>query len=167
MAETVTHFLQEYLSPPIVVFIISMLPILELRGGMVAAALLGIPWGTAIVISVLGNMLPIPFILLFIRKILDLLKKTGPFRKIAEHFESKALRGGADLVEKYPTRIAVGLWLFVAIPLPMTGAWTGSLIAAFIGLPLKRSAPAILCGILTASIIMSVITYVIPWLVTM
>lgn len=164
MAERVTELLQNYLSPELVVFIISMLPILELRGGLIAASLLGVPWKTATVISIIGNMLPIPFILLFIRQFLKLLKRFQPFRGLVRWLEEKAHRKGAELMQQHPRSVQIGLFLFVAIPLPGTGAWTGSLIAAFLGLKIERSAPPIGLGVLGAAVIMLVVTYVIPTL---
>lgn len=161
MAEYVTEFLRNYFSPELVVFIISMLPILELRGGLVAASLLSVPWQNATIITVIGNVLPIPFILLFIKQVLAFLSRHGPIKKIAAHFVDKAKTKGAEMMGKYPRRIQLGLFLFVAIPLPGTGAWTGSLIAAFLGISIKRSAPPICLGVLGAAVIMLIVSYII------
>lgn len=165
MAETVSLFFAKYLSPELVVFIISLLPILELRGGLVAASLLGVPWAKAMVIALIGNMLPVPFIILFIEKILHFLKDHGPIKGFARWIERKGMTKGAELQRKYPKQVMLGLFIFVAIPLPGTGAWTGALVASFLGLDLKKSAPPICLGVVGASLIMLVITYVIPWLV--
>jgi uncharacterized membrane protein len=165
MAEAVTEFLSKYVSPELVVFIISMLPILELRGGLVAASILGIPWQSASILCILGTVLPVPFILLFIQKILQWLTTIKLFEKLATHFINKAQKKGDEMMKKYPKRIQIGLFLFVAIPLPGTGAWTGSLIASFLGLPLKKSIPPIVAGAIGAAIIMLVLAYGIPAMV--
>ena len=115
-----TENLSQYISEEMVVFIISMIPILELRGGLLAASLLKIPAMTAIPICILGNIIPIPFILLFIRKIFKLLKKTKLFRSLIEKLENRAM-GKSDQIKRYEFW---GLLLFVGIPLPGTGAWT-------------------------------------------
>ncbi|MDR2933219.1 MAG: small multi-drug export protein [Oscillospiraceae bacterium] len=162
MAETVTNFLQQYVSPELVVFIISMLPILELRGGLIAASLLQIPWQQASVICIIGTILPVPFILLFIKQILKWLQKTKLFSRIAHHFEKKALSKGAEMIEKHPRGMMLALYIFVAIPLPGTGAWTGSLIASFLNLPVKNSFIMIALGCATATVIMLVLAYLIP-----
>jgi uncharacterized membrane protein len=166
MVEWVSATLNHYFSPSVVVFLISMLPVLELRGGLVAAALLGIPWSRAIVISIVGNILPIPIVLIFLERILRWMKDHEPFTGVARWVERKGMKHGAALQSKYPKQLQLGLFLFVAIPLPGTGAWTGALIASFLGLDLKKSAPCICLGVLSAGVIMSVITYVIPALLT-
>lgn len=141
----------------LVVFLISLLPVLELRGGLIAASILGVDWRIAFPISVLGNMLPVPFILIFINKIFSFLKKTK-FHRVAEFFEEKAQKKSGSL-SKYKEW---GLFGFVAIPLPGTGAWTGALIAALLRLDLKRSTFIITLGVITAGIIMSIFSYIIP-----
>ncbi|MDR0434735.1 MAG: small multi-drug export protein [Gracilibacteraceae bacterium] len=165
MVESVSSFLAHYVSPPVVVFLISMLPVLELRGGMVAAALFGMPWPEALLASLLGNMLPIPFVILFIRRVIALLGRGGPLRSFALWLVTKGTAGGARLQERYPRSLWLGLCLFVAIPLPGTGAWTGALIAALLGLKAARSASAICVGVLGAAGVMSLLTYVLPALV--
>lgn len=162
MVQSIIDILQRYLTPEFVVFVISMLPIAELRGGLIAASIYGIPWVKAAIIAILGNCIPIPFILIFIRKILFWLKNTKTFHKVADKCEAKALKGAADMIEKYPARLQWALYIFVAIPLPMTGAWTGSLIAAFLGIPFKRSLPAIIAGVCTAAVIMLILAYLAP-----
>lgn len=149
------EYLSPYVSPEIVVFIISLFPILELRGGLLAARLLQIPALTAIPICILGNILPIPFILLFIKQIFKWMKKIKIFRPMIEWLERKAM-GKSDKVEKYKFW---GLALFVGIPLPGTGAWTGALIASLLGIDIKKSSLAILLGILMATVIMYVVSY--------
>lgn len=144
----------------LVVFIISLMPILELRGGLVAASLLGVPWHIAFPICVIGNMLPIPFILLFIKKIFKILRKWPLFRTIIPKLEKKAGEKGS-LINKGRF---IGLFSFVAIPLPGTGAWMGALAATMLDIRMKRSFPIIFLGVLTAGIIMSVLSYFIPGL---
>ena len=144
----------------LVVFIISLMPILELRGGLVAASLLGVPWHIAFPICVIGNMLPIPFILLFIKKIFKILRKWPLFRTVIPKLEKKAGEKGS-LINKGRF---IGLFSFVAIPLPGTGAWMGALAATMLDIRMKRSFPIIFLGVLTAGIIMSVLSYFIPGL---
>jgi uncharacterized membrane protein len=165
MAETVSEFLRHYFSPSVVVFLVSLLPILELRGGMVAAALLNIPWGKAITISLIGNILPIPIVLLCIRSLIEWMGGVKGLRRFADWLQNKGAVQGAKMAAKYPKQLYLGLLLFVAIPLPGTGAWTGAIIASFLGLDVKKSAIYIGIGVLSAGAIMSVITYVIPAIV--
>ena len=138
-----------------VAFIISMVPILELRGGLLAASLLGVDILTAVPLCIIGNILPIPFILWFITPIFHWLKKTKLFRPLVEKLEARAL-GKKDRIEK---GYFWGLALFVGIPLPGTGAWTGALLAALLDIPKKKSVPAILLGILIATVIMALVSY--------
>ena len=148
--------LAQFISPEGAVFVISMIPILELRGGLLAASLLKIPEATAIPICVIGNIIPIPFILLFIKQIFKLLKKTRLFRGLIIKLESRAMKK-SDKVKKYEFW---GLVLFVGIPLPGTGAWTGALIASLLDIDIKKSSLAILTGICIATVIMYVVSYV-------
>lgn len=152
-----TMNLSGVISKEAIIFIISMIPILELRGGLLAAspALLNIPILTAIPICILGNILPIPFILLLITKILEWMKKVKVFRPTALWLENKAI-SKKDQIEKYEFW---GLVLFVGIPLPGTGAWTGALIAALLRLRVKKAFLAIFLGIIVATVIMSILSY--------
>ncbi len=156
-----TDNLSGVLPKEMIVFIISMLPILELRGGLIAASVLKIDLLPALLICITGNILPIPFILLFITKIFNLLKKTKLFRPIVEKLDKKDL-SKQDKIGKYEFW---GLLLFVGIPLPGTGAWTGALLASMLDMKLKKSVPPIFLGILLAAAIMTIISYVIPWIV--
>ena len=142
----------------IVAFFISMLPVLELRGGIIYSAARGIPFPTAFTICFIGNILPIPFILLFIRRILKFLEGFMYTKNLVKKIENRTHAKSAT-VQKYQL---IGLFAFVAIPLPGTGAWTGALIAAFMDLEIKKSFPAIALGVLSAGIIMSVLSYLIP-----
>lgn len=156
LVEWFSHNLAQFISPEGAVFIISMIPILELRGGLLAASLLKINELQAIPICIIGNIIPIPFILLFIRQIFKMLKKTKTFHGLIEKLEARAM-GKSDKIKRYEFW---GLLLFVGIPLPGTGAWTGALIASLLDIDIKKSSFAILCGIFMASAIMYVISYV-------
>lgn len=150
-----TTNLSPFISAEAVVFFISMIPILELRGGLLAASLLKIAPQTAIPLCIIGNIIPIPFILLFIRQIFKLMKKTKAFRGPITKLESRAM-GKSDKIKKYEFW---GLLFFVGIPLPGTGAWTGALIASLLEIDIKKSSLAILGGIFLASVIMYVFSY--------
>ncbi len=145
------------ISKELIAFIISMVPILELRGGLLAAgpAILDIPMWQAIPICVIGNLVPIPFILLLITKIFDWMKGTRKLKPIVEKLEKKAL-SKSDQIEKYEFW---GLMIFVGIPLPGTGAWTGALIAALLGIRFRKAFPAIVLGVCLAAFIMTVLSY--------
>ena len=149
------------LNHDVVIFIISLLPILEMRGGMIAATLLGVPYVRALIICVIGNIIPIPFILLFIKKIFAWLKNFKTTGRFVNWLEAKTLKKRGQ-IDKF------GFWgliLFVGIPLPGTGGWTGALLASLLGIPVKKSSFAIGLGICLCAIIMSVATYLIPWIV--
>jgi uncharacterized membrane protein len=137
-----------------------MLPVVELRGGLPYAAIRGVPVAWAFIICFAGNILPVPFILFFIRKIFAYLKRFKHIGKLVTKIEKRAI-AKSDTVRKNQL---LGLFLFVAIPLPGTGAWTGSLIAAILNLPIKKSFPAIALGVLCAGVIMVVLSYLIPGL---
>ena len=147
--------LGKYVSKEAVVFLISMIPILELRGGLIVSKLLQVPITMAIPLCIIGNIIPIPFILLFIKQILKWMKKIRIFRGLVERLEAKAM-GKSDNIRKYEFW---GLVLFVGIPLPGTGAWTGSLIAALLDVDFKKAVLAELLGIAIATIIMSIFSY--------
>lgn len=147
--------LGKYVSKEIVVFIISMIPILELRGGLIVSKLIQVPITTAVPLCIIGNIIPIPFILLFIKQIFKWMKKIKIFRGIIEKLESRAM-SKSDNIRKYEFW---GLVLFVGIPLPGTGAWTGSLIAALLDVDFKKAIQAELLGIAIATIIMSILSY--------
>ena len=141
----------------ILVFIISVLPILELRGGLLAASLLEVDPLVAYIISIIGNILPVPFILFFIKRIIDWLRKSKVnfFKKIAKFLDEKVEKN-KEKIEKYGY---LGLILFVGVPLPGTGAWTGCLLAAVLNMDRKKSFACVVCGVLMASIIMMVLSY--------
>lgn len=148
-------FFGQSVSKELIVFIISLMPILELRGGLIAASLLKVPYLKAAVICILGNILPIPFVLLFLNKLFDIMEKWEPTKKLVKFFKNRA--------EKYKPQIDkygfLGLVLFVGIPLPGTGAWTGSLVASVFNMDLKKSSLGIFLGIIIAFLIMSIVSY--------
>ena len=155
LALWVANTLGKYVSAKMVVFIVSLMPILECRGGLIVAKLLGVDLLEAIPICVIGNLLPIPFILLFIKEIFKWMKQFAIFRPLVERLEqrgmarSKALENGEF----------VALMLFVGIPLPGTGGWTGSLAAALLDMDIKKASLAILLGVFIATVIMSIVSY--------
>ena len=141
--------------------IISMLPIIELRGAIPVGVLLGMPPIESFLISVVGNLIPIPFVILLGRPIFNWLKKTKLFAGLMEKLE-KRIEKKAD---SGMIKAALRLYIFVAIPLPGTGAWTGALIASMFDMRFKYALPAIVLGVLTAGIIMTVGSYGISSLV--
>jgi len=143
------------LGKEIIVFIISMFPILELRGGLVAAALLDMNSLASFVICIIANMLVIPIALFLLEKIFNFLKKIKIFNKIITKIENKTL-SKKDKLDKYGY---LGLLLFVGIPLPGTGAWTGCFLASLLNLDKKKSALAAMGGVLMAGIIMMIISF--------
>lgn len=136
------------------VFIVSMLPIIELRGAVPFGITLGIDWWLVYILSVVGNVLPVPFIILFFRPIIDYLEKTRLFGKLAQKLK-KRTTSKIDGVNKYKM---FGLFLFVATPLPGTGAWTGAAIAAIMKMRIKHSLPTILLGVMAAGVIMTAVS---------
>ena len=136
--------------------LVSMVPIVELRGGLPFGVALGLPYHLAFPAAVIGNLIPAPFIIVYIRRVFELMRKYLPWLNgIVDKLEKKAHLKGQK-VQKYQY---LGLWLFVAIPLPGTGAWTGSLAAAFLGMRLKKAMPAVVLGVLTAGCIMLGLTH--------
>ena len=151
-----TANLSGVISKEAIIFIISMIPILELRGALlVAGPLLGVPVAKAIPLCILGNIIPVPFILLLIRYVLEWMKKVPCFRGIALWLERKAMSKKGQ-IEKYEFW---GLMLFVGIPLPGTGAWTGALVASLLHMKFGKAFGAILVGIALATVIMSILSY--------
>jgi len=154
LVELIVESFSGKISKEIIVFVVSMIPILELRGSILAAGFLKMEFLSTFIIAVLGNMLPIPFILIFIDKIFGWLKKTK-LKDFVEKLENKAL-SKSDQIRKYGR---FGLFLFVAIPLPGTGAWTGGLAATLLRMKIKDSLPAIFLGVVTAGLIMSLLSF--------
>ena len=146
----------------LIVFVVSMIPIVELRGGIICASLLGLPVWRGVLFCLLGNAIPVPFILLFITPIFDWLKKARIFRPMVEGLEKRSM-GESEKIQRMEFW---GLALFVGIPLPGTGAWTGSLIASLLDIRFKKALPAVYLGLLIATVIMCTVSYLIPWLVS-
>lgn len=144
----------QHISPELSVFIVSMLPLIEERGGLVLAKLLGLPMWRAVLICVIGNIIPIPFILLLIKKIIHWMADHH-LSRVAVWLEEKAAKNKPK-IDKYGFW---GLTLFVGIPLPGTGAWTGSLVAALFDMDLKRASISILIGVFLAAVIMTLFSY--------
>lgn len=141
----------------LITFFVGMIPIIELRGAIPIGVGLGLSYFEAFIFSFLGNIVPIYFIVKFIRPLFDFFGRWKPFKIIIDWATEKATRN----IENSPRLqnfTALGLFLFVAIPLPGTGAWVGSLIANFLNLPPKKAIPPIIAGVITAGIIVLVVT---------
>lgn len=136
-------------------FIVSMIPLIELRGAVPLGALMGMEWWKVFAISVVGNLIPVPFVLLLGRPIFGWLKKTRLLSGFAHWYENKLL-SKADKVRRYE---AIGLCLFVGIPLPGTGAWSGAVLAALLDLRMRSALLAIAGGVVLAGIIMTLGAY--------
>lgn len=161
MLTYLTNLFAQFQAPnEIIIFLVSLFPIVELRGGIVAAKMLGVPLINAYFICLAGNMLPIPFILIFIKSIFEFLKKFSYTKRIIEKLEKSAFRKSDSIKKKQ----LLGLFLFVAIPLPGTGGWTGALIASLLEIPFNKAFTTILAGVATAGVIMIFISYFIPGL---
>ena len=155
LAQWFAQNLGSVISHHAVIFLVSMIPILELRGGLIVGSLLHVPMWEAIPVCIVGNIIPVPFILLLITRIFALLRKTKLFRPLVDKLENRAM-SKSDTIARYEFW---GLMLFVGIPLPGTGAWTGSLIAALLGIKNRKAVPAILLGLIMATVIICVIFY--------
>lgn len=158
MTEKIVEYIIQnvsWLSKELVVFIISMMPILELRGGVLAGYWLGLPLLTTSIIAVIGNLLPIPFILFFIEKILTFLEKHNILTNFIHKIRERALHKSKGLQNME----FIGLMLFVGIPLPGTGAWTGALVAETLQMDRKKALLAIFLGVFIALAIMLIVSY--------
>ena len=137
-------------------FALSMVPVIELRGAVPLGVAMDLPLWMVLAVSVLGNMVPVPFIILFIRYIFAWLrKKSAFFENLVSKLEHRA-QEKAKLLYRYEL---LGLFILVAIPLPGTGAWTGALVAALLDIRVKVAVPVIFAGVLTAGIIMMILSY--------
>lgn len=146
-----SFFTTTYVGKLIVIFIIGMTPVLELRGAIPFAAFYGIPFGVAFPVAVLGNLVPVPFIILFVRRVFLFIRRRIPkLNRLVDRLEEKG-RKKQSALEK---GTFVGLFILVAVPLPGTGAWTGALVAAMTNLRMKYAFPAIALGVVTAGLIM-------------
>ena len=142
----------------LIVFLISMVPLIELRGAIPYAVGFQLPLLPSYIVAILGNMLPVPFIFLFARKILEWGKDKKLTKKFFTFCLEKGNKGGKKLQEKAGRNVYFALFLFVGIPLPGTGAWTGTLAASLLNLDFKKSVIAIMGGVVLAGIIMGVIS---------
>ena len=140
----------------LITFLMAMVPVVELRGAIPYGVIAGLSVPEAFILSVLGNIAPIPFLVVFTRKIFEWLRtQSDGLDRLVRRLEAKAEKNKA-VVQKYEF---FGLMLLVAIPLPGTGAWTGALVAAMMNMRLKRAMPAIIVGVLVAGIIVTTLTY--------
>lgn len=151
---SLVELFSETIPGELTVFLLSLMPIIELRGGILAAKLLQLDMLPAFFICLVGTLLPTPFILLFINKIFDWMRNTR-FVKLVDKMEAKG-RSKFDKINRYKT---IGLMIFVAIPLPGTGAWTGSLAAALMKMDFKSAMLSVALGTLIADIIMCILSY--------
>ncbi|MDR0670743.1 MAG: small multi-drug export protein [Oscillospiraceae bacterium] len=139
----------------VMTFFISMVPVIELRGAIPVAAVAGLPWYTAFFVSAIGNMAPVPFIVAYTRRVFLWMKDRNRLAGAVYRLEKRALAKAGKLY-RYEL---IGLCLFVAMPLPGTGAWTGALIAALLDMRLKNAFPAILAGVVIAAAVVTGLTY--------
>lgn len=148
--------LQTYAGKIVMTFLLSMVPVMELRGALPIGVASGLNIWVAIFVTVIGNLVPVPFIIIFIRKIFAWLRtKSNGLNRLVTKLEQKAAKNSA-MVSKYEM---FGLCLLVAIPLPGTGAWTGALVAAMLDMRLKKAFPTITLGVIIAAVIVAIITY--------
>ncbi|MBF1332670.1 MAG: small multi-drug export protein [Leptotrichia sp.] len=137
------------------IFLISLLPVIELRGSIPVGYYQGLPWYTNMITSIIGNLLPVPFILLFVVKVFEFMKKRNIMVGFIEKIEKRAMSRSDSIANKE----FIGLMLFVAIPLPGTGAWTGALIAALLQFNRKKSFMYICIGVLIAASLVTLGVY--------
>jgi uncharacterized membrane protein len=144
----------------LIVFIVSMVPLIELRGAIPYAVAFNLPLLPSYIIAIIGNMLPVPFIFFFARKVLEWGKDVAftPFAKFCRFCIEKGEKGKEKLLSTSKNGIYIALFLFVGIPLPGTGAWTGTLAASFLDLDFKKSVIAVVCGVILAGIIMGLLS---------
>ncbi len=157
IVNAIRDFFLETVGRELCVMFCSMIPIIELRGAIPMGAILGLPWWQSYLLSVLGNMIPVPFILLFIKAFLGWAMKTKIkfFNKLAGWLNRKVEKN-RDKIAKYSFW---GVCFFVAVPLPVTGAWTGSLVAAMIDMKFWKALLSCLLGVMIAGVIMTLISY--------
>ena len=152
----ITWLTQTEFGQALATFFISMVPVIELRGGLPYGIGFGLDYPVALIMAVLGNMVPVPFIIIFIRRIFEWLRSKSEWcERLVGNLERKAHLKGKT-VQKYS---AIGLCILVAIPLPGTGAWTGALVAAILDMRLKRALPPIFLGVCIAAAIMTAVTF--------
>ncbi len=138
----------------LIIFFISMVPLIELRGAIPVSQAFGLPLTTSYIICIVGNMIPVPFIYLFARRFLEWGSNKKLIGGMCTFFLVKGRRGGQRLQEKAGHGLFVALMLFVGIPLPGTGAWTGTLAASLLDMDFKRTIIAVMLGVIIAGVIM-------------
>jgi uncharacterized membrane protein len=153
--EAIEQFFLETVGRELCVFFCAMLPVIELRGAIPLGAGLGLPWWQSFGLSLAGNLLPVPFLLLLWQVVLRLLRRFRWTVRVADWLEARALRSR----ERVENRAFWGLLVFVAIPLPGTGAWTGSLLSSVTGIRFWKAMVAIVLGVIGAGVIMTLISY--------
>ena len=151
MIEHLSSMWQELL----VVFGISMVPVIELRGAIPIAIAYNIPWQIAYLLCVVGNMFPVPFVIAYMKPVFGFIRRSKLFVKLIDWIETRTMKK-AETVLKYS---GIALFLFVAIPVPGTGAWTGAMIAAILGMRMKYSVPWIALGVAVAGMIVTLLSY--------
>ena len=139
----------------IILFLISMIPLVELRGAIPVGAAMDLPFAECVILSIIANLLPVPFIILFIRKIFDFCHKKNWFVKQINWLETRVMKK-SGVVKKYE---AIGLAIFVGIPLPGTGAWSGALLAALLDIRMRVALPAIFAGVIFAGLVVGGVSY--------
>ena len=143
----------------LLVFLVSMVPIIELRGGVPIAVGMGLDYFTALIICVIGNMLPVPFVYFFARKVLNWGANKKYIGKFCSYCLNKGERGGQKLIKSTGRGgLFVALMLFVGIPLPGTGAWTGTLAASFLNMGIKSTTLSVCLGVIIAGVIMAIVS---------
>ncbi len=144
----------------LIVFFVSMVPLIELRGAIPYAIGYNLPLLPSYIIAIIGNMLPVPIIFFFARKVLEWGKDVSfkPFAKFCRFCIEKGEKGKEKLLASSKDGIYIALFLFVGIPLPGTGAWTGTLAASFLDLDFKKSIIAVMCGVVLAGVIMGLLS---------
>jgi len=136
------------------IFLISMVPLIELRGAIPVSQFMGLPIIPSYIVCILGNMVPVPFIYLFARKVLEWGKDKPVIGKFFTFCLEKGEKGGKKLTAKAGRGLFIALMLFVGIPLPGTGAWTGTLAASILDMDFKQTVAAVMLGVLLAGVIM-------------
>ena len=157
MTEFIKNFFLNTVGEELCVLFCSMIPIIELRGAIPMGAVFGLPWWQAYMLSVIGNMLPVPIILLFVKAVITWMGKSKVkfFNKVADFLNKRVEKRRAQ-IEKYSFW---GVCLFVAVPLPVTGAWTGTLVAAMIDMKFWKALLSCLLGVMIAGVIVTLISY--------
>ncbi|MBQ7718721.1 MAG: small multi-drug export protein [Clostridia bacterium] len=143
------------------VFLLSLIPVVELRGAIPVGIGMGLDVMTTFIVAVIGNIIPVPFILLLTRPVMSWLKKTKALKPFAEWIEGK-IEKNREKIMRYS---AFGLFLFVAIPIPGTGAWSGAIAASALDMRMKYALPSIVAGVVTAGVIMCFGTSLVKWVI--